>query len=162
MTIYQTLKNDHDTVQELMQRLKKGQGAESDQRSFETLKMEILLHAKAEEKVFYTALRQHREAQDMVQHATREHKQVEEMLEEMSELEPQGDQFLSRLEELRSSIEDHVEEEEGEIFEAARKLLSDDEARRMDEAFQQEKRRLMSEMGEGPGAEDEDRIGARH
>jgi hypothetical protein len=32
----------------------------------------------------------------------------------------------------------------------------------MDEAFQQEKRRLMSEMGEGPGAEDEDRIGARH
>ena len=162
MTIYQTLKNDHDTVQELMQRLKKRQGAESDQRSFDRLKLEILLHAKAEEKVFYSALQQHREAQELVQHATREHKQVEGMLEEMSELEPQTEDFLARLEELRSSIEDHVEEEEGEVFDAARKLLSDDEARRLDEAFQQEKQRLMSEMGQGAGAEDEGRIGARH
>ena len=162
MTIYQTLKNDHDTVQELMQRLKKGQGAASDKRSFETLKTEILLHAKAEEKVFYSALRQHREAQEMVQHATREHKQVEEMLQEMSELEPASEQFLSRLEELRSAIEDHVEEEEGEIFELARKIVTDDEARRMDEAFQEEKRQLMSEIGQAAGTGAEGRTGARH
>ena len=162
MSIYQTLKNDHDTVQDLMQRLKKGQGPKADERSFATLKEELTLHSKAEETVFYTALRGHREAQDLVQHATREHKQVEEMLEEMAELDSQGDDFRAKLEELRSAVEDHVEEEEGEIFETARKLFSDDEARRMDDAFQQEKQRLQSELGKGAGAGAEPRSGARH
>ena len=162
MSIYQSLKNDHDAVQDLMQKLKKGQGPKADERSFATLKEELTLHSKAEEKVFYTALRGHREAQDMVQHATREHKQVEEMLEEMAELDPQGEDFRAKLEELRASVEDHVEEEEGEIFDTARKLFSDDEARRMDEEFQQEKRRLQSELGKAAGAGAEPRSGARH
>jgi hemerythrin superfamily protein len=162
MSIYQSLKNDHDAVQDVMQKLKKGQGPKADERSFATLKEELTLHSKAEEKVFYAALRGHREAQDMIQHATREHKQVEEMLEEMAELDPQGEDFRAKLEELRAAVEDHVEEEEGEIFETARKLFSDDEARRMDEEFQQEKRQLQSELGKAAGAGDEPRSGARH
>ena len=162
MSIYQTLKNDHDAVQDLMQKLKKGQGPKADERSFATLKEELTLHSKAEETVFYTALRGHREAQELVQHATREHKQVEDMLEEMAELDSQSQEFHAKLEELRGAVEDHVEEEEGEIFETARKLFSDDEARRMDDAFQQEKQRLRSELGQGLGADAEPRSGARH
>jgi hemerythrin superfamily protein len=162
MSIYQTLKNDHDAVQDLMQKLKKGQGPKADERSFATLKEELTLHSKAEEKVFYTALRGHREAQELVQHATREHKQVEAMLEEMAELDSQSEEFRAKLEELRGAVEDHVEEEEGEIFEAARKLFSEDEARRMDDAFQQEKQRLQGELGQGLGADAEPRSGARH
>jgi K+/H+ antiporter YhaU regulatory subunit KhtT len=111
MTIYQSLKNDHDKVQELMQKLKKGQGPKTDERTFETMKLELLVHAKAEEKVFYAALRQQREAQELVQHAEREHRQVEEMLQEMSQLDPQAEEFKARLEELRGAVEDHVEEE---------------------------------------------------
>ena len=99
MSIYQTLKNDHDAVQDLMQKLKKGQGPKADERSFATLKEELTLHSKAEEKVFYTALRGHREAQELVQHATREHKQVEAMLEEMAELDSQSEEFRAKLEE---------------------------------------------------------------
>ena len=162
MTIYQSLKNDHGKVQELMQTLKRGQGSESDQRTFETMKTELLVHAKAEEKVFYTALRQQREAQDLVQHAESEHKQVEETLAEMSRLDPQGDDFKSRLEELRAAIEDHVEEEESEIFDTARKLFSDDEARRLDERFQEEKTQLKAQLGKGSGLSATDRSGARH
>ncbi len=162
MTIYQTLKNDHDKVQELIRKLKKGQGANADEGTFESLKMEILLHAKAEEKVFYSSLREHRESQDLVRHAVGEHRQVEQMLEEMSEIDTQSEQFQASLEELRSSIEDHVEEEEGEIFEIARKLISDEEARRMEEAFEEEKQRLQGEMGKEPGAETGSRSGARH
>ncbi|HSD35080.1 MAG TPA: hypothetical protein VLE26_06655, partial [Alphaproteobacteria bacterium] len=74
----------------------------------------------------------------------------------------QSQEFRAKLEELRGAVEDHVEEEEGEIFETARKLLSDDEARRMDDAFQQEKQRLRSELGQGLGADAEPRSGARH
>lgn len=162
MTIYQTLKNDHDTVEKLLQKLKKGQGPKIDERTFETLKTEVLLHAHAEEKVFYAVLREHREAQELVRHATREHKQLEDLLEEMSDLDPQTEEFKARLEELRGAIEDHVEEEEGDVFETARKLVSDEEARRMEDSFLQEKERLKKELGKDAGAEAENRSGVRH
>jgi hemerythrin superfamily protein len=88
-----------------------------------------------------------------VQHAKTEHKKVEDLLQEMSSLDPMGEDFQTRLEELRSAVQDHVEEEEGEMFNLARKLITDDEARRLDEAFQEEKRNLQRELPEGSGAQ---------
>ena len=89
MTIYESLKSDHDKVEKLLQKLNKAQSAEADERTFQTMKTELILHSKAEENVFYTALRAHSEARDLVQHAQGEHKKVEELLEEMSDLDPQ-------------------------------------------------------------------------
>jgi len=128
------------------------QGAKADERTFQTMKMKLILHSKAEDKVFYSALRAHGEARDLVQHAKTEHKKVEDLLEEISGLDPQGDDFQTRLEELRSAIEDHVKEEEREMFDLARKLITNDEARRLDESFQQEKENLQSGMMEAPKA----------
>jgi hypothetical protein len=53
------------------------------------------------------------------------------------------------LEELHSAVKDHVEEEEGKMFDLARKLIPSDEARRLDESFQQEKNNLKSEYAGG-------------
>jgi len=153
MTIYESLKSDHDKVEKLLQKLNKAQGAEADERTFQTMKTELILHSKAEEKVFYSALRAHSEARDLVQHAQGEHKKVEELLEEMSDLDPQEEDFRTQLEELHSAVKDHVEEEEGKMFDLARKLIPSDEARRLDESFQQEKNNLKSELPEAAQAQ---------
>jgi hypothetical protein len=68
-----------------------------------------------------------------------------------------GADFQTRLEELRSAVQDHVEEEEGEMFNLARKLITEDEARRLDEAFQEEKRNLQRDLPEGSGAQSQRR-----
>jgi hypothetical protein len=47
-----------------------------------------ILHS-TEENVFYSALRAHSEAHDLVQHAQGEHKKMAELLEEMADLDPQ-------------------------------------------------------------------------
>ncbi len=157
MTIYQSLKNDHDNVEELLQKLRNAQGAGAEEGTFQKMKMELIIHSKAEEKVFYSALRNHSEARDLVQHAKTEHKKVEDLLQEMSSLDPMGEDFQTRLEELRSAVQDHVEEEEGQMFDLARKLITDDEARRLDEAFQEEKRNLQRDLPEGSGAQSQRR-----
>ena len=161
MTIYESLKSDHDKVEELLQKLKKAQGGKADERTFQAMKTELILHSKAEENVFYSALRAHSEARDLVQHAQGEHKTVEELLEEMSRLDPQGEDFRTQLKELHSAVKDHVEEEEGEMFDLARKLIPSEEARRLDESFQQEKNNLKSELPEVAGAQAQPRARAR-
>ena len=161
MTVYESLKSDHDKVEKLLQKLNKAQSAEADERTFQTMKTELILHSKAEEKVFYSALRAHSEARDLVHHAQGEHKKVEELLEEMSDLDPQEEDFRTQLEQLHSAVKDHVEEEEGKMFDLARKLIPNDEARRLDESFQQEKNNLKSELPEAAGAQAQPRGRAR-
>jgi hemerythrin superfamily protein len=160
MTIYQSLKNDHDNVEELLQKLRNSQGGSANQSTFQTMKMELIVHSKAEEKVFYSALRDHSEARDLVQHAKTEHQKVEDLLQEMSSLDLSGEDFQTRLEELRSAVEDHVEEEEGEMFDLARKLITNDEARRLDEAFQEEKQNLQRQLPDASGGQTQRRARA--
>ena len=85
MTIYQSLKNDHDNVEELLQKLRNAQGAGAEEGTFQKMKMELIIHSKAEEKVFYSALRNHSEARDLVQHAKTEHKKVEDLLIQLAQ-----------------------------------------------------------------------------
>lgn len=102
------------------------------------MKMQLIVHSKAEERAFYAALREHREAQDLMQHAEQEHKRVEQVLEEMSDLDPRDSNFSPRLEELRGLVDDHVEEEETEILQ-----------------------RLQNELGKESGVQAERRSGTR-
>lgn len=161
MSIYQSLKADHDKVKEIMQKLRRGQGPRAEEQSFKTLKNELRVHSKAEEKVFYSTLKEHREAQQIVQQSEREHTEIEDMLEEMASLDTQSEQFTRKLEQLRGKVDDHVEEEEGEMFQTARKIFSDDQARRLDEAFQNQKSKLMQELGKDTGLGAEMGEGAR-
>ena len=50
MTIYQSLKNDHDNVEELLQKLRNSQGGSANQSTFQTMKMELIVHSKAERR----------------------------------------------------------------------------------------------------------------
>ena len=95
-----------------------------------------------------------------MQHAKTEHQKVEDLLQEMSSLDLSGEDFQTRLEELRSAVEDHVEEEEGEMFDLARKLITNDEARRLDEAFQEEKQNLQRQLPDASGGQTQRRARA--
>lgn len=44
---------------------------------------------------------------------------------------------------LRENVEHHVEEEENEVFEQARSILSDDQAEKIGRLFQQHKQQFM-------------------
>ena len=46
MTVYESLKSDHDKVEKLLQKLNKAQGAEADERTFQTMKTELILHSR--------------------------------------------------------------------------------------------------------------------
>lgn len=111
------------------------------------IRVELLSHARAEERTIYAFLAQHPEAVDLVMHAKHEHDEVAKAFEQMDQLILGSQDWRVSLAVLRESVERHVEEEESDLFDRAQALFSDGDSRRLDEAFQQEKHTLRNELG---------------
>lgn len=147
MDIFQILKNDHQTVKDLFEQLE-GTGAsaaEDRENLFLQLKTELEGHSHGEEVVFYPALREHEEMQEMIDHATKEHGEVATFLEEMEELDQKSEEWSTKLAELQENVLQHVKEEEGEMFIQAKALLEMEELQTLGEEFQEAKKQAATD-----------------
>src|SRR5690349_8064424 len=81
MQIYEALKKDHEKVRSLLNQLLSLDEEDSSRHQLvEQIRDELVPHARAEEAVFYNALRSLDVAKDVVRHAYREHIEAESML----------------------------------------------------------------------------------
>ena len=142
MDIYALLKQDHEQVKQLFVRLEGTEDAQERDKLFQELRRELLLHKEAEERIFYAALSNLPEISDRIEEAMEEHVDVEELLEELDGLDSEDEDIAAQLEELREEVEHHVEKEEGEIFEQARRMLDDAQAKKLAQEFQAEKGKI--------------------
>ena len=132
MDIFGFIEQDHQKVVELFQQLHKAKGsAKSRQQLFAQLKEELEFHTHAEEQVFYLALQESDELHDPVLDAQEDHCLVSEMLEELANTSETDEEWDERLQTLQEDVEGHVVDEESELFEAARQLFSQGQARRL-------------------------------
>ncbi len=139
MDIFEELHNEHEEVSKLIAQLEEGG---RDDKTFETLRTELTAHAKAEEQVFYKRLEGEESVRDTVLEGYEEHKVVVRVLSDMAQTSADDEKFMAKLAVLKESVEHHVEEEEGTIFEGARPLLADGEAVELYEEFEAEKSKL--------------------
>jgi hemerythrin-like domain-containing protein len=140
MDIFGFIEQDHQKVTGLFQQLHKAKGSgKNRQHLFAQLKEELEFHTHTEEQVFYPALQESDELHDMVLDAQEDHRLVSEMLEELASTSETDEEWDEKLEALQENIEGHVEDEESELFEAARQLFSPEQARRLAEDWQRVK-----------------------
>jgi len=92
------------------------------------LKAELDVHAQIEETIFYPALKEADETHDIILEGYEEHKVVKTLLAELDALPKDQEEWGAKLKVLQENVEHHVEEEEGEMFTNARKVLSKDQA----------------------------------
>lgn len=150
MDIYSYLKKDHRLVADLMEQVAASENPTERMEIFEQIKMELTLHADTEEATFYKAIddaTRSKKVEEKVEHAYDEHKEAREYMEKLSELDPASDTWMVQFGEFKHAVAHHVEEEEGEIFEKAKKYLSDKEAKElaaeMDALKKKQKSKLM-------------------
>jgi hemerythrin superfamily protein len=92
----------------------------------------LSIHAGVEELVFYPAVRQAApELDDTVLEALEEHHLVKSALAELTRTSLDDERFDAKLRVLLEIVRHHVEEEEGELFPAVRKRISDVELREL-------------------------------
>lgn len=134
MDIYQYLKDDHEKVAQLMQQVLDSGDPATRQTLFETIKMELTLHAETEEQTFYTAIdkaTRSKVVEEEVEHAFHEHDEIRDYLDKLSTLPVEDELWLATFGEFKHAVTHHVEEEEGEIFEKAKQYLSSHEATKL-------------------------------
>ena len=141
MDIYQLLKQDHQKVKRLFERLAEASDGpkKTRERLFAELKQELELHTQVEEKHFYAALKSFEETKDLVEEALEEHDEMKRMLEELDQADADDEGWDQQLSELQESVEDHVEEEETELFPQAQQVLDQDKADAIAKAIEKDK-----------------------
>jgi len=108
----------------------------------EQIRDELIPHSRAEERVFYNALRSIDMSHDLAMHGYREHVEAETLLRSLQAMEVVNADWTNTAKKLKDSIEHHVREEEGKFFDAAKQLFIDEEAQAMAEAFEQLKPKI--------------------
>lgn len=135
MSIYTKIKEDHDEMRDLLQRIEALGPHENDARDnlFNMLKEKVIVHSKAEEKAFYNPLKRFKDMKDEIEHGKEEHEEAEELLEELTDTSLGGTAWMQKFRSLKDSLEHHMREEEREIFPDAKEVLTQDRAETMEQ-----------------------------
>jgi hemerythrin-like domain-containing protein len=130
MDAFTLLKADHKKVAGILEKLDSTteRGVKTREELFTQLKTELDAHARVEETIFYPALEKADETRDITLEAFEEHRLVKQLLGELETLGKDEEQWTAKFTVLKENVEHHVEEEEGEMFKSARKVLSKEEA----------------------------------
>ena len=146
MNAFQLLKEDHKKVAGIFEKLEPTteRGVKTREELFTQLKNELDVHARIEETIFYPALREAAETHDIILEGFEEHKVIKTLLAGLDTMPKDDEKWGAKLKVLQENVEHHVEEEEGEMFTGARKVLSEEQAEqlgvRLEEAKKEQKK----------------------
>lgn len=133
------LKAEHDMTKALFDKIEATDDSQTTTRShlLSKLKYALSKHAIQEEMVIYPALRQHGEESD-ADELNADHGYVKTYLYELENMAKDDPQWLVRVRDFRAMIEEHMREEESDVFPRLRARLSDDENAKLTTAMNRE------------------------
>lgn len=144
MDIYDRILKDHETLRALLDRAQKGNGNAA--AAFDELQRELWAHHKVEETVFYAAVADTREAGGEAREGRTEHHVLETLVGELATMEAGSDTWQAKLQVLGEILRHHLDEEEEELFEEAKEVLSGKRADELATAFDQRKRHALAAL----------------
>jgi hypothetical protein len=123
------LKDDHDQLKKLMEELDgtTERGVKTREKLFTRIQQDLTVHETIEEEIFYPALKEHPKAKDIVLEGYEEHNVVDMVMEEITAVPYDDETWGAKFTVMKENVEHHIEEEEGEMFEQARKVFDKDE-----------------------------------
>lgn len=150
MMIYEALANDHREFEVLLDQLLAASQSNDDswKATLDELRRGLIAHAHAEEAVFYNALRALDESKDLVMHSYGEHAMAETEIRALGAAKLVDKTWTSMVEKLKKDLLHHIEEEESKIFDAARKVFTEEEANQIGAAFERMKEETMAKDGD--------------
>ncbi len=112
---------DHKLVKSLFKKFEGMDDGKEKAAIVNTICDELSVHAQLEEEIFYPAVREAIEDDDLMDEADIEHACAKDLIAQLRDLEPGDDHYDARVTVLGEQINHHVEEEEGNMFKQARK-----------------------------------------
>jgi hypothetical protein len=124
MDAIQLLDQQHDEADELFEKFDAAEDEGVKRRVFERLADLLAIHSAIEARHFYPAVRG-AETEELIIESLDEHEGMKRLLRELIRRDRIDSDFLGCIKELQGEVEYHVDEERGELFPIARRLLDD-------------------------------------
>lgn len=139
MDAIKLLKQDHEKFKKLLKQLEETteRALKTREKLVDELKREIKPHEAMEEEVFYPVLREKLKDDDIVLEGYEEHHAVDVLMDELESVPFDDETWGPKMKVIQENIEHHIEEEEGEMFSNARKVLDKDELEELGERMDQ-------------------------
>ncbi len=145
MDIFDSLKQDHKQVLELLRGVERATGDERSQL-FEEMQTELNVHSDAEDAVVYSDFESHDALRELVLEAREEHQLIAQLLDDMGSMETADEQWSAKLTVLIELVSHHIEEEEKCLLTKARDVIDADSGEELAERFEEEKENLRMEV----------------
>jgi hypothetical protein len=151
MDAFELLKKDHEKVSGIFEKLDATteRGVKTREELFTQLKQELDVHTRIEEEIFYPVLKEAKETEELTLEAYEEHNVVKQLLSELEELPKDDETWGAKLTVLKENVEHHVEEEEGELFDGAREVLSREQIEELGTQMEAAKREQKKALAAG-------------
>ena len=123
------LTQDHQAVQKIFKEFHKlkQNGGSAEEKSKLVLRAchELIIHAQIEEEIFYPAVRDGIEDEDLMDEAEVEHDSARDLIAQLEAMDPMDELYDAHFTVLGEYINHHVKEEQDEMFPKAKKAKLD-------------------------------------
>lgn len=116
MSATEMLRQDHQKVKGIFDEFESTEDGGAKRKLVETCLIELTIHAKLEEEIFYPACRKQLDDEDIMDEATEEHHVAKLLIAELADMKTSDDRYDAKFMVLAESVRHHIEEEEGEIL----------------------------------------------
>jgi sporulation protein YlmC with PRC-barrel domain len=139
LNVLDIIKSDHDLVIKTLEELEKTGNADIQARDDGIWRLRKLSmpHMNAEEMVFYPAL--DNEIHDLVNKSIEDHRMARDSINDLDNIPRDDDRWMAKLLTTRDLIVNHLNLEEGPVFNTAIKVFSEDKLRDMGKRFEEAK-----------------------
>ena len=115
---------DHTKVKKLFrefEKLKEDGGEREKSELVQEICTELQIHTKVEEEIFYPAVRDSIDDEDMMDEADVEHESAKTLIAQLSNMRPGEDHYDATVTVLGEYVDHHVQEEQNEMFRKAKR-----------------------------------------
>lgn len=147
MDIFDHIKSEHDKFRKMAKKIKDTTDRAEVTRTekFAKIKKEIVTHHKAEEVVLVPVLKDHKETRNMGLEIVEEHDLLEVLIPQLDNLPVTDEKWGVKFGVFTEILEHHLDEEENEIAEKARKVIDKGVLEKLNEDFGNERTRQKEE-----------------
>ena len=116
------LKDDHDKVKGLFEKFESARRDDKKKGEIaQTICQELTVHTQLEEEIFYPAVREAIDDEDVMNEAVVEHGSAKDLIAEIEKMSPDEDMFDAKVKVLGEFVNHHIREEQNEMFPQVRK-----------------------------------------
>ncbi len=139
--VFKTLCEQHGEVSALLMRTSTTSDGPKRAELWQKIRAELLSHERGELEAVYPVLRNYPETRALAQEHDRDASELERIIRKLDGMDPSSPAWTATFDDLKRTVQQHVAEEEGEIFPKAQDILGHEAAAQLEKTFLAAKKR---------------------